>query len=149
MTVLLHPTKMKRLLFGYWLIVPLLFGLYSLSLAMVQNVSVGTVFMHIPSLTLTSIVVLLLIFQLFGLYVLGNSSDCRHSLLGTYLKFNLVQQLVSLNIPGFILCLLFYRSLLDAKEEAGLSRQVQWMTYGLMGFVGVLTILVVWIRLSL
>ncbi|ALS00270.1 hypothetical protein ATZ33_02415 [Enterococcus silesiacus] len=149
MAVLLHPTKIKRFLFGYWLAIPLLFGVYSLILAAVQNVSVGTIFKSISSLTLTSIVVLLLFFQLFGLYILGDSSDCRHSLLGTYLKFSLIQQLCSFNIPGFLLCLLFYRSLLNAKEDTSLSKQGQWTIYGLMGFVGLLSILIVWIRLSL
>ncbi|WP_206911503.1 hypothetical protein IGL98_002181 [Enterococcus sp. DIV0840] len=149
MTLLLHPTKIKRVLFGYWLMVPLLFGVYILTLATVKQVSVGTVFTSIPSLTLTSIVVLLLFFQLFGLYIMNNSSDCRHSLLGFYLKFNMVQQLLSVNIPGFIICLLFYRSLLDDKEVVVLPKQVQWTVYSLMVFVGLLTILVLWVRSSL
>ncbi|ALS37781.1 putative integral membrane protein [Enterococcus rotai] len=149
MAIFLHPTKMKRVLFGYWLMIPLVFGLYISILAAVKNVSVSSVFTSIPSLTLTSIVVFLLFFQLFGLFIVGNTSDCRHSLLGGYLKFSMVQQLFSLNIPGLILCLFVYRSLLDAKEKVSVSKQVQWAVYMLMGFIGFITILLVWIRLSL
>lgn len=149
MALFLHSTKMKRVLFGYWLVVPLLFGVYILTFTTVKQVSVGSVFTSIPSLTLTSIVVLLMVFQLFGLYIMNNSSEYRHSLLGVYLKFNMVQQLLSFNIPGFLICLLFYRSLVDGNEESALPKQVQWTVYGLMGFVGLLTILVLWIRLSL
>lgn len=149
MASFLHPTKMKRVLFGYWLMIPLVFGLYISILAAVKNVSVSILFTSIPSLTLTSIVVLLLFFQLFGLFMVGNTSDCRHSLLGFYLKFSMVQQLFSLNIPGLILCLFVYRSLVDAKEKVNVSKQVQWAVYMLIGFIGFITILLVWIRLSL
>lgn len=149
MTLFLQPTKLKRMLAGYWLMVPLLFGLYIVILAAVKGVSTATIFMGIPSLTLTSIVVLLLLFQLFGLYLIGDSSDYRHSLLGAYLKFNMIQQLFSLNIPGFILCILFYRSLLDGQEEVRLPKKTRWMMYILMGFVCVITVLVVLIRFSL
>lgn len=149
MAVFLRPTKMNQVLFGYWLTIPLLFGGYILTLAAVKNSSVSGVFFSIPSLTLTSIIVLLIVFQLFGLYIIGNSTDCRHSLLGFYLKFNMVQQLLSVNILGFLICLLFYRSLVDGKEESALPKHVQWTTYGLMGFIGFISILVFWVRLSL
>ncbi|EOL45896.1 hypothetical protein [Enterococcus caccae] len=149
MAVLLHPTKIKRVLFGYWLGVPLLFGLYIFILAAVRNVSAVTIFTRIPSLTLASIIVFLLFFQLFGLAVIGHSSDCRHSLLGLYVRFNMFQQLCTFNIPGFFLCVLFYRSLLDGKEEVALTKQAQLVMYVLMGFVGLMTILTVWLRLSL
>ncbi|MGM0217798.1 hypothetical protein [Enterococcus sp. AZ126] len=149
MAAFFHPVKMKKILFGYWLTIPLLFGLYSLILAAVKNVPILTIFMNIPSLALTSIVVLLLIFQLFGLYILGRSSDCRHSLLGFYLKFNLIQQLFTVNVPGFLLCLFFYLSLIDAKEQTDVSKQEKWLIYGLIGFISLITILVTWVRLSL
>ncbi|WP_086313578.1 hypothetical protein A5821_001100 [Enterococcus sp. 7F3_DIV0205] len=149
MTLFLHPVKIKRILFGYWLAVPLLFGCYSLILATVKQISLITIFTSIPSLALTSIVVLLMIFQLFGLYIVGDLCEYRNSLLGFYLKFNMVQQLLTLNIPGFLFCLFFYRSLLVGKEKAELSKQMKWTAFSLMGFISIITILVVLIRLSL
>lgn len=149
MTLFLQPNKMKGVLFGYWLTIPLVFGLYIFVLATVKNVSAVTIFTSIPSLTLTSIIVFLLFFQIFGLFIIGNSSDCRHSFMGSYLKFSMLQQLLSVNIPGLILCLLFYRSLLNDKEEVELPKQVRWTMYGLMGFISIITILIVWIRVTL
>jgi hypothetical protein len=149
MVTFFRTDKMKRLLIVYWLLVPLLFGVYLLSFAAVKTVSVSTIFSTIPTITLTTIVVLLLLFQLYGLSILGDSSGCRHSLLGVYLKFSMIQQLFTVNIPGFLLCLFFYRSLSDSKENSTLSKQVRWLSYMLMVMVGLLTILVTWIRLSL
>ncbi|WP_429950826.1 hypothetical protein [Enterococcus sp. AZ101] len=147
--LLLEPIKMKRLLFGYWLLVPCLYVVYLFTLAAVQQTTVSIIFATIPSLTLTTIIVLLLFFQLFALYKLIDSSDYRASLLGNFLKFSMIQQLCSLNIIGIILCILVYRSLLPTKDELILPKSEQWIVYGVMTFVGCVTVIVLLIRISL
>ncbi|WP_430607781.1 hypothetical protein IGJ55_001297 [Enterococcus sp. AZ170] len=62
--LLLEPIKMKRLLFGYWLLVPCLYVVYLFTLAAVQQTTVSIIFATIPSLTLTTIIVLLFIFSI-------------------------------------------------------------------------------------
>lgn len=149
MALFLQSTKMRQLLCGYWLLVPLLFGAYLFTLATVKNVPVGMIFTSIPSLTLASIVVLLMIFQLYGLYIIGHSSESRHSLLGSYLIVNTIQQLLSFNIPGFVICLLFYRSLHNEKERSRVPKQIKWIIYGLMSFISFMTMIILWLQLSL
>ncbi|WP_430607783.1 hypothetical protein [Enterococcus sp. AZ170] len=61
----------------------------------------------------------------------------------------MIQQLFSLNIIGIILCILVYRSLLPTKDELILPKSEQWIVYGVMTFVGCVTVIVLLIRISL
>ncbi|MHC5227344.1 hypothetical protein ACYSNW_03580 [Enterococcus sp. LJL99] len=148
-TFITNTSKLKKLLFFYWLIVPALFGLYLFLTSTTQRISVEGLLTNIPGLALTSIVSLISIFQAFGLYYIGNTSDCRQSLFGYYLLFSLIQQLFTLNVIGVGLTLLLYRSLLSAKETKKLSAQVKLSMYGLMVFIGFITFLVVIVRFSI
>lgn len=144
-----NSVKMKRILFTYWLMIPVLFGSYVFVFAAVKHVSIMTLFMNIPSLTLTSIIVLLSFFQIFILYKLNNYSSYRQSLFGLFLKFSMIQQLCSLNIIGLLLCIFVYRSLLEGSGQEEVSKQMKIQTYSFMVFIAMITFLVVIIRFSL
>lgn len=144
-----NSVKLKRILFIYWLMIPVLFGSYVFVFAAVKNVSVTALFTNIPSLALTSIVALLSFFQVFILYKSKNSSNYRQSFFGVFLKFSMIQQLCSLNVIGLLLCILVYRSLLEGSEQVEISKQVKIQVYSSMVFIALVTFLVVGIRFSL
>lgn len=148
-TFLTNTSKLRKLLFFYWLIIPVLFGLYLFLTSTMQGISVEGLLTNIPGLALTSIVSLLSIFQAFGLYYIGNTSACRRSLFGYFLLFSIVQQLVTLNMIGLALTFLLYRSLLATKEMREVTNQAKMLMYGLMAFIGIITILVVIVRFSI
>ena len=149
MAVLTNTSKLKKILLFYWLLNPVLFGMYLFLMSLNQGEPIGELLTYIPSLALTSIIAWLSIFQAFGLYFVGSTSDCRHSLFGYFLIFSMIQQLLTLNIIGLALTGLLYRSLFVVKEENELSNKLKIVTYSLMIFVGLLTIIVVLIRFSI
>lgn len=143
---MINTSMYRKLLFFYWLISPILFGTYLFLTATIQKTSIEALLTTIPSLALTSIVSLLMIFQVVCLYLLGNTSDCRYSFFGNFLLFSMGQQLLTLNIIGLILTFLLYQSLLSVKETKEISVQIKKLMYALIYFIGGLSILVVLIR---
>lgn len=146
---LTNSSKMKRMLIGYWVLVPMVFLFYLAVTASLQSVSIDELLFNIPSLTVTSIVSFLLIFQLSGLLCLTRSMDNKHSLLGIYLLFNFIQQVLISNFIGAILCFLYYKSLNDSAEKKQLAKLEYWMIYGLIFFVSALSFVVIWVRFLL
>lgn len=141
--------KMKHALFTYWLVVPVLFSLYLVVYASVKHSSITALLTNMPSLALTSILALLSFFQVFVLYKLKNFSKYRHSLFGTFLKFSIIQQVISLNIIGLILCIFAYRSLFEGQAQEHIPSQTKIQIYSFMGLIAFLTLIVAAIRISL
>lgn len=144
-----NANKMKCLLVGYWLLVPTLFLFYLMLTSTLQSVSIEELLSNVPSLALTCIVSFLLFFQLFGLLFLARSMDNKQSFLGTYLVFNIIQQALISNFIGAIFCFLYYKSLNTHSEKKQLTQTEYLLMYGLLFFVSVLTLVVIWARFSL
>lgn len=150
MFYLLRKTeRTRRILFFYWVMVPLLFGGYLAVMSLVQQASIPALITTLPSLAISLIVALLQVFQAYGLYLLKEVTASRKSLVGTYLIFSMIQQLFTLNFIGLTLCGLYFWSLPNQKENQGSSSSIKFPLYFLMGFIGVFTLLIVLIRFSM
>lgn len=141
-----NANNIKKLLVGYWLVVPILFLSYLMLTTMLQNISMEELLLNIPSLALTCIVCFLLFFQLYGLLFLTRLMNNKQSFLGKYLLFNLIQQVLINNFIGVILCFLYYKNLDTYSEKKQLTKIEYLLMYGLIFFVSVLTLIVIWAR---
>ncbi|MBP2099302.1 hypothetical protein [Enterococcus rivorum] len=149
LSLLRETDRTKKILFFYWLIVPVLFGSYLIVMSSVQQIPIMALVSTIPSLAISLIVALLQFFQAFGLYLLNDVAASRKSLLGNYLIFSMVQQLFTLNFIGLLLSGLCFWYLPSKKEQEGALSSIKIPLYLLMSFIGVVTLLIVCIRFSL
>lgn len=139
--------RIQKSLFLYWLIVPILFGSYLAVMSSTQQIAITELITTIPSLAFSLIIALLQLFQAFGLYLLNDMAASRKSLLGTYLKFSMLQQLFTLNLIGMLLSGFYFWHLPNEQEET--SSTIKVYHYLLMVFVGIVTAFIVFIRFSL
>lgn len=144
------PIKIYWTLFAYWLLLPLVFVGYLFVFSASKLVTVGEVITTIPGLTLTTMIALLTFLQLVVLIVLHPYMlDERNAIFGLFLKISMVQQLISFNGIGALLCWLLYRKLSLSKQYSVVPLRIRIKVYLSLGLITVVTLLITAIRYSI
>lgn len=142
-----NPKKLKNILLGYWLVVPILFYLYLIITGVQMNQTVQELVQTTPTLLIGNLVSSLMLFQAGLLFFISHISQSKDGLLGKFALVSIIQQVVTGNIIGVVLAFFFRRSLLAIEEENTANQRL--IFYIATGFSLLLSILVLFITLRL
>lgn len=127
----------KYALLGYWLLVPALFYCYLFLMSGNQSIAVTDLLIHIPSLTLASLIACLLLFQGAMFYFIQRTFKSCDGLLGQFLTAMLPQQIVTGNLIGAALIFFTRRALPKTKEQSPQGEKL--IVYLAISFIYLLT----------
>lgn len=133
----LPTNRWQKLLLGYWLVVPVLFYGYLVLMTVKDQVPISELIVKIPGVTVGFLITCLMLMQAVMLFTIGQNSRSKSGLLGKFLWFSLIQQVLTGNIPGAILSFLAERRLFEVVEKT--DRKATVTAYGGMAFVGVIS----------
>lgn len=143
MTIVQSATTWKRFLLGYWLVVPISFYLYTFLMTMQEQITMQDLLFQVPGMTLGFLITCLMLFQAVILFFLGNLSESKTGLLGKYLWFTIIQQILTGSLIGAVLAFFYERRLLAAKEAVSLQQKVLLISG--MVFVGMISVFVLFL----
>lgn len=116
LTWLKQTQTLQRIVLGYWIIIPVIFysliGLFSLQ----EQVAIQHLVQSSPMIAVGNLVACLSLLQAGICYFILKFSNSKIGVLGHYMLITLIQQLLTLNILGVVLTLLYYRVLPSIKE---------------------------------
>lgn len=139
--------RWQKLLLSYWLAVPVLFYGYLVLMTLRDQVTISQLIVNIPGMTVGFLITCLMLMQAVILYAVSQSSVSKSGLLGKFLWFSLVQQILTGNIPGAILSFLAERRLYDVAEKT--DGKTKLTVYAGMAFVGLISVLVLFVMMQM
>lgn len=141
------PKRMQNILLGYWVAAPSLFYIYLALISLRDQVGIQTIIQQVPTISIGNLVACLMLLQAGLLFFIQRNSQSRNGLLGHFLLGASLQQLLTGNLIGAFLAFFSYRSLLPIEEKT--TTQQKLLFYLVMGFLLLLSILVLFITLRL
>jgi len=141
----LKKTTYKNLLIGYWLAVPACFYIYLIMTSSMKQVAATDLIINVPGVTLACLMTSLMLIQSVATYFIQQISISRDGLLGKFLSFSMLQQILTGNVVGFLLCFFYKRSLFSEKETATTQHKIIVIIIcGLLTIFSLLTLFVAW-----
>ena len=141
----LKTTTYNKILTGYWCIVPICFYSYLFMMSKIEKISITALITTIPGITITCLITSLMLIQAVTIHSIQQFSSSQNGLLGKFLNFSIIQQLLTVNIIGVFLCLVYKRSLCK-KQETSLWKQqaVVIAICSIVALVSLLSVFVSW-----
>ncbi|MGY3765488.1 hypothetical protein ACWOAH_02915 [Vagococcus vulneris] len=135
MTNIKQTNLWRRVLIGYWLLIPVVFLSYTGLTAIKLSVS----FQQLLTDSGTFAVGLLLICLMLVMALMMMMIDSQHEvLLKKYLVFAMIQQVVTLNVIGAVAAFLYYRTLSQQEDS---EQKLTPAMVGVMGFILILSLI--------
>lgn len=139
----LTPNRLKNVLVGYWLLLPVLFYSFVLLFAVNSQSRFTTLIAEVPPITLTFLLTCLMLLSAYLVYTLSKDQN-NQQLLKRFVIFALVQQVATANLIGAAIVYAYYKSLKHQEITDGVATtKTQFESYLLMGLIGLMSILVV------
>lgn len=134
-----------RMLQIYWLVVPFLLGSTLFLLALREQKSFSELLQHSPFVTASFLIASVMLLQAYIFHQLQQFSASKSGLLGTYLLFSTIQQVVVGNIPGAILCFLTRMNLSNEMEKEHKAKQIELTIFmliiSILSIIGIFSLL--------
>lgn len=141
----LKESTYKNLLIVYWIAIPFCFYLYLFMTSSMRHVSVTHLIQNIPGLTLGFLLCSLMLIQSATVYFIHHFSTSRNGLIGKFLYFSTIQQLLTGNLIGAILCFFYNRSLVSTQETTSKRNKIMMFTVCvIIALLSLLTLFVTW-----
>ena len=131
-----YTQRLRTFLFWYWLISPMVFFLTSLRYRVEKNVDFREM-LNEPAIALAFIVSCM---SLIMVGLLRAAETENENTERTFGMFAVAQQLLTGNVPGFLLSYFYTRSLWDALREPFAPR-LRWVILAGMALLGLLSLL--------
>lgn len=142
--IALKSLRVKRkVLLGYWILMPVLFYFYLFLVSFNQQVSIQQLILQIPGLTLGLLLSFLMLFQAACLYFMGSQADKPTLFEKRFLTFSLFQQVLTGNIIGAALCYFYNRKMFAENQPVFGNTRV--IFYFAIGFISLITIIILFI----
>lgn len=136
----------KKLLIGYWIIVPILFYLYLFLISLLGEASLETILLNSPSMAISMLITSLLLIQLLLLIYVQHISSSKTGILGKFLWYVVLQQVLTGNILGAILAFFYERSLPELSETNTKSEKIIVIAVSI--FIGFISSIVLFIKFN-
>lgn len=131
----------------YWVIVPIAFYLYLLITAGMEKLSINELLITNPGLTVATLIASLLLIQFALLVYVQNISSSKNGLLGKYLWFAIIQQILIGNIFGAGMAFFYERGLNSFSETNSTNEKLITILSCL--FIGAISLLVLLISIRM
>lgn len=141
----LKITTYKKMLIGYWLLVPACFYLYLFMTSSMRQVAATELITNVPGITIAFLMASLMLIQSATVYFVQQISTSHEGLLGKYLSFSLFQQICTGNIVGAIICYFYKRSLYNEEESISTVQKISIISICVfLSLFSLLTLFVMW-----
>lgn len=139
--------RWQKLLLIYWLLIPVLFYFYLVLLTIKDQVSLNQLIQQVPGVTVGFLTTCLMLIQATMLFKISQKSVAKNGMLGRFLWFSLIQQILTGNLPGALLSFLAERKLFIAKET--INKKTKLFSYGGMILVGLTSLLILFVMIQM
>lgn len=139
--------RWQKFLLIYWIVVPVLFYFYLILLTIKDQVSLDQLIQQVPGVAVGFLITCLMLVQATILFKISQKSVAKNGILGHFLWFSLVQQVVTGNVPGALLSFLAERKLFLSKET--IDKKTKLFNYGGMLFIGVISLLILFVMIQM
>lgn len=116
---------MKHLLMGYWLVISAFFFLFLIFTSALKGQAFTTLLTSNPTYAVSLLVSCLLLMMASLFFYIRQFSHSKQGLLGKFLLFAIVQQLLLFNFPGVLFAYLSYRLLDNQDDEKTTTKQTR------------------------
>lgn len=141
----LKMTTYNKILVGYWCVVPICFYSYLFMMSKIENSSMTALITTIPGITVTCLITSLMLIQAVMIHFIQQISSSQDGLLGKFLNFSMIQQLLTVNIIGVFICLVYKRSLYKQEEKVSWRQKtVVIVVCSIVALVSLLSVFVSW-----
>lgn len=123
MTFLKVKPFIQQLLMGYWLAVSAFFFLFLIFTSAFKGQTLTTLLTSNPTIAVSLLVTCLLLMMATLFFYIRQFSHSQQGLLGKFLLFAIIQQLLLFNFPGAFLAYLSYRFLDQHDGEKPTTKQ--------------------------
>ncbi|MBM7709422.1 hypothetical protein [Enterococcus lemanii] len=139
---------MKHLLMGYWLVISAFFFLFLLFTSVLKGQTFTILLTSNPTYTVSLLVTCLLLMMTSLFYYVRQISNSKQGLLGKFLLFAIVQQLLLFNFPGVLLAYLSYH-FLDSHDCENPTTKQTWIVWASAFALLLFSLLVTFLNLRL
>lgn len=146
--IALKSLKIRRnMLLGYWILMPILFYFYLFLVSFNQQVTIQQLIIQVPGITLAFLLSFLMLFQAAYLYLIGVQGKKKFLIEKSFLIFSLFQQVLTGNIIGAALCYFYSKKMFAERQPV--SRSVKVIFYFAVGFISLISVIVLFIAIRL